>query len=135
MISIAAITAAMKSHMADLQFSPAIPVAWPNRDFDPSNAARFLVVQFVRADNERVAISTKHRYYGSMVVTVFSRTDRGSGEADGLADGVAAHFPADLRIPFNDGTIRISDAPSIKDGFLENGRWRTPVVVKYEVLG
>lgn len=125
----AEIGAALKARLAALTFTPAIPVAWPNKDFVPTGE-RFLVAQIVRAPAERIGIKARARMTGSLVVTVASRTGNGSGEADGLADAVAAHFPADLKL----GDLRITAAPSVRDGFADAGYWRTPVVVPFEAL-
>jgi len=129
----AAIGAALKARLGTLSFSPAIPVAWPNKDFSP-DGDRFLQVAIVPAPNQRLTIRAHHRRYGSVVVTVASRVNNGSGEGDGLADAVAAHFPADLILPAGANRLRITEAPSIREGFQDGGYWRTPVQISWEVI-
>lgn len=129
----AAIDAALKARVAALTFSPAISVAWPNKDFTPSGD-RYLQVQIVPAPNQRMTIRGASRKSGSLVVTVASRPNNGSGEGDGLADAVAAHFPVDLKLTTTEGIVRITAEPSIREGFVEGGFWRTPVVIPFEVL-
>jgi hypothetical protein len=114
-------------------FSPAIPVAWPNRNYQPT-ADRFMQVAIIPAPAQRMTIDAMHRRAGSLVVTIASLTGIGSGEGDGLADAVADQFPADLRLPLVTGAVRVTAAPSIRDGFLDGGFWRTPVVIPFEVL-
>jgi len=132
----AAIGAALKARLGTLSFSPAIPIAWPNKDFTPptDDNARFLQATIVPAPNQRVTIRAQHRRSGSLVVTVASRPNNGSGEGDGLADAVAAHFPADLMLAAGANRLRITEDPSIRDGFLDGAFWRTPVVIPFEVL-
>lgn len=129
----AAIGAALKARLGTLSFAPAIPIAWPNKDFTPTGD-RFLQATIVRAPNQRVTIRAQHRRSGSLVVTVASRVNNGSGEGDGLADAVAAHFPADLMLAAGANRLRITEDPSIRDGFLDGAFWRTPVVIPFEVL-
>jgi hypothetical protein len=77
-----------------------------------------------------MTLDALHRRAGSVVITIASRVNNGSGEGDGLADAVAAHFAADLRFQ----GIRITSSPSIREGFVDGGYWRTPVVIPFEVL-
>lgn len=121
--------AAIKARIEALAFSPAIPIAWPNKDYTPTGE-RFLQVAIVPAPAQRMTIDALHRRAGSIVITVASKPNNGSGEGDGLADAVAAHFPADLRF----SGIRITASPSIREGFIDGAFWRTPVVIPFEVL-
>lgn len=125
----AATHAAIKARIEALSFNPAIPIAWPNKDYTPTGE-RFLQVAIVPAPAQRMTIDALHRRAGSIVITVASKANNGSGEGDGLADAVAAHFPADLRF----SGIRITASPSIREGFIDGAFWRTPVVIPYEVL-
>ena len=110
-------------------FSPAIPVAWPNKDYQPTGD-RFLQIAIIPAPAQRMTIDAMHRRAGSVVATIASRANNGSGEGDGLADAVAAYFPADLTF----SGIRVTASPSIREGFMDGGFWRTPVVIPFEVL-
>lgn len=123
--------AAIKARIEALAatFSPVIPVAWPNKDYSP-DGNRYMQVAIIPAPTQRMTIDALHRRAGSVVITVASRVNNGSGEGDGLADAVAAFFPADLRF----SGIRITASPSIREGFLDGAYWRTPVVIPFEVL-
>lgn len=125
--------AAIKARIEALTFTPAMPVAWPNKDYSPTGE-RFLQVAIVPAPMERLGVAAKHRRAGSVVITVASRANNGSGEGDGLADAVAAHFPADLKLTAGTKAVRITSTPSIREGFQDGGFWRTPVVIPFEVL-
>lgn len=129
----AATHAAIKARIEALAFTPAMPIAWPNKDYTPTGD-RFLQVAIVPAPAQRMTLDALHRRAGSVVITVASRLNNGSGEGDGLADAVAAHFPADLKLTAGTKRLRITEAPSIREGFNDNGFWRTPVVIPFEVL-
>lgn len=128
------IGAALKARLSSLTFTPALPVGWPNRDFVPTGD--HLTVAIIQAEAQRLGVKAMHRFAGSMVVTVcLQSTGNGSGEGDGKADAVAAHFPADLRLPLTGGgSLRITQAPSVREGFIDKGYWRTPVIIAFEVL-
>jgi len=131
----AQIGAALKAKLAALSFSPEIPVAWPGRDFDPAGLDKYLVAAIENAPNERLGIKAMHRRAGSLIVTVCSRMNRGSGQGDGIADAVADHFPCDLRLDLSGGSrLRVTTAPSVRGGYQDGGTWRTPVVIPFEVL-
>jgi hypothetical protein len=127
----AATHAAIKARIEALAatFSPAMPVAWPNRDYQPTGD-RFMQVAIVPAPAQRMTIDALHRRAGSVVITIASKVNTGSGEGDGLADAVAAYFPADLQF----SGVRVTSDPSIRDGMQDGGFWRTPVVIPFEVL-
>lgn len=131
----AAISTAIKDHIAALDFTPAIPVAWPNKDFTPptGDSARFLQVQIIPAPNERLTLGGRHMYSGSVIITVASRVNKGSREGEGLADAIAAHFACDTTLTAGGQRLRITAAPSVREGLLDGGFWRTPVVIPYEL--
>lgn len=129
----AAIGTALKAKLAALTFSPVIPVAWSNRDFVPTGE-RFLAAEIVPAPVQRLTIRGANRFAGALVVTVASKGGKGSGEGDGIADAVAAHFPADLVLTTSGGRLRVTATPSVRQGYLDGAYWRTPVTVPFEVL-
>jgi len=132
-----AIKTALKDRLIALTFSPTIPIAWPNRDFVAPTVdldARWFEAVFVTAPVQRLTIRARHRRSGSMVVTVASRVNKGTAQGEGLADAIAAHFPADLRLVAGANRIRITEDPSVRDGFLDGGYWRTPVIIPWEII-
>lgn len=127
---------ALKARLDALTFTPAIPVGWPNRDFNPpANGGRYMVASFVKAENERLTLGAGTRFSGSLVVNIATPVNRGTGEGESLGDAVAAHFPVNLSLPLvGGGSLRITATPSVRDGFVDAGMWRTPVVVPFAVL-
>ena len=130
----AQIGAAIKARLDLLAFNPAIPVAWPNRDFTP-DGSRYLAAMIEAAPNRRLTIGGRHRYSGSMIVRACIPLNGGSGQGDGVADAIAAHFPADLSITLSGGSVlRVPEAPSVRGGYRDDGYWHTPVIIPFEVL-
>jgi hypothetical protein len=129
-----AIGDAIKARLAALTFTPAIPVGWPNRDFTPPNG-RYMVAAFVKAPNERLTLGAGTRFSGSLVINIATPGNAGTGEGESLADAVAAHFPANLSLSIaGGGSVRITTAPIVRDGYLDAGMWRTPVVIPFAVM-
>lgn len=132
----APIHAALKARLTVVaaSFSPAIPVAWENRDYSP-NGERFMAADIVPAPNQRLTIGGKHREAGTLAITLATALGKGSGEAAGIADAIAAGFPSETLITAaNDKSIRITVTPTARQGFADGGYWRTPILIPYEVI-
>lgn len=127
------IGAALKAHLAALVFSPTIPVAWPNRDFTPTGE-RFLAAQIDGLPNDRLTISGTHRVSGVLTVGAVIPAGGGTGQADGIADAVAEHFPCDLRLTIASGAVRITQVPSVRGGYRDGAYWRVPVTIPFEAF-
>jgi hypothetical protein len=120
--------------LAAASFATAIPVAWMNRDYTP-DGERFIQADIIPAPAERLTVGGRHRNAGSLVLTLASKSNIGTGQALGIADAIAAAFPCDLRLTgTDDKTIRITAQPSIRQGFIDKGFWRTPITIPFEVL-
>jgi len=129
----AEIGAALKARVASLVFSPAIPVAWPGRDYTPTGI-RFLAVQIEGLPNQRLTIGGTSRITGFVSVNVAIPAGKGTGEADSIADAVAAHFPVDLRETLPSATLRITETPSVRGGYRDGAYWRVPVIIPFEAF-
>lgn len=127
------IGAALKAHLASLDFYGEMPVAWSNRDFTPSGK-RYLAAQIEGIPNQRLTIDGHHRIAGTLIVSAIIPAGGGTGEADGIADAVAAHFPCDLRLALTAATLRVTAMPSMRSGYLDGSYWRVPVTIPFEVL-
>lgn len=119
--------------MERLAAMPALPdVAWPNVDA-PATLPRLEVAVF-RNDTQRLTIGGIHRRPGILQVTVCTQLGRGGRDANELAEDVAAHFPADLRLPAGSVAVRITKAPAIAGGIPDAAAWRVPVSISFETL-
>lgn len=125
---------ALKAQIDGLSFNPAIPVAYPNRDFTPP-ADRWILASIERAENGRVDLGDGTRFSGSVVLIVCTKPNKGSGEGEDLADAIATAFQANIALPIvGGGHVRVTARPSVRSGYLDGGWWRTPVVVPFAAL-
>lgn len=129
-----AISDALKLRLDQLAVSPPLGVAWPNRDFTP-DGSDWLQVSIERAENARLSHGGATRFSGVLALVLCTALNRGSGEAESLADIIAAHFPVDLRLPVaGGGSVRVTTRPSVRSGYRDGAYWRTPILIPFEAL-
>jgi len=127
------IEAALFGHVAELELTPALPVAWPNTAFTPG-AGAYLRVDHLPNATERFLLkgSDPHHRRGILQLTVVCPLNKGPAPATNLAGRVALHFPAD-RALYGGGTkVTITKAPSIAPALKTDASWDVPVSVSYE---
>lgn len=127
-----AIMEALFGRLASLALSPAHPVSWPNMNFTKPANNRYLEARYVPNTTNRVFIGSNepHRRVGFLQVNARDALNQGS-RVVGVAGRVAAHFPADLKLPHDFGlTVRITAAADAGDAMVET----TPPGVLVPVL-
>ena len=124
---------AFKDEIDDFATARNLPVAWPNVDFTP-DALPYLDVQFAPAPNDRLTLKSRTKTYGSLIITVVGAKGVGSAASEGLADEIADKFAVDYTIKTLTNRLRITVAPSIREGLRDGPHWRVPVVIPYEML-
>lgn len=123
---------ALFGRLATLVLSPAHPVSWPNLNFTKPTNNRFLEARCVPNTTNRVFIGSNepHQRLGFLQVNVRDALNQGS-RVVGIAGQVAAHFPADLKLPHAFGlTVSITSAGDVSDPIIET----TPPGVLVPVL-
>lgn len=90
-MSFRALTAALDGHLASLFDVP--PIAWPNVIFTPPDGI-WIRPNNLTTDTEQPATgqAAKVRHAGIYQVDVFAPRGTGLGDAENLADDIAAHF-------------------------------------------
>lgn len=123
---------ALSGRVASLALSPALPVAWENNIVTVSPP--YLRVDLFRNRNERIVIkgSGPHRRLGILQITVVTARNVGPDPAVAIAGLVAEHFPADLVIPHDGISVRITSAPDVLSAEKEDATWDVPVSIEYE---
>jgi hypothetical protein len=120
----------------------AIPVAWPNRPFQPVVGQNHLRVMFVPNVSNRVIIGSRgpHQHLGLMQVDVFSPLNQGK-EAMGdvaarsIAAAVADHFPCDLKLAAGASRVRITKRADVRDMIVGPTAIQIPVMISWECFG
>lgn len=125
---------ALFARLAALTFSPALPVAWPNRAFTPPADRKWLQA------NEIPASTTPFTLYGDasdhvglMQVDVFRPLNEGIGAAKEIAAAICAHFRPPLLLS-SDGvkvkTTQATPGPILVDG----DAIKLPVTIRYRAF-
>ena len=135
---------ALRARVESLVLSPVHPIAWPNENFTPTTAggvlAPYLEVMHLPNTTDRLFINRgdANRFAGILQVSAMYRLGLPHGEtiAGEIAGLVAAHFPADLYLPYSDIRLRVTKEPDVAQGFRDDDttRWKTPVSIRYEIL-
>lgn len=100
-----------------------------NSDARPSEAG-WLDVKLLRNRNQRLSLGNAHRRQGIFQIAVMSPLSIGAMAADRIAESVQAAFPSDAEF----GPARVTETPTIADGFPDGAWWRVPVSVYFEAL-
>lgn len=88
--------------------TPRTPIAYANRDFNPSGSTAWIRVQIAEADNARYTINgaggdTGTRQVGTIFIQIFVRRGVGVGPAETFCDH-AKTLLSEQRIPLSDST-------------------------------
>jgi len=132
-MSLQAIHGALASHLATFAAAqtPALPVAYENRDFDPPEGV-YLREHLLPAEPAAAALGTDapNRHRGILQVDVLGEAGQGSGPVSIIVDALTAHFKRGTKLPLGDSEIAIERAypgPAMQD----NGRYRVPVNITF----
>lgn len=127
---------ALLARARTLTFSPALPVDWPNRKFDPPASGKYVRVRHFPNRPERVFLNgvDPHRRIGFLQISIVMPLHQGPDHSTVAAGVVTAHFPADLKLTANDTRVRVTSAPSVGPAFETDQSWITVVTIYYEVI-
>jgi hypothetical protein len=127
----ASIRAALSERLDGLDTD--LPILWENRKNLPT-AGNWMLAQLIRNRTARLGIAPMHRWPGILQVSVMTGLGEGPMAGDRIAEQVAAHFPADLRLVHGTTTVRVTEAPSVAGGLVSGGWWEVPVSIYFEAL-
>lgn len=130
---------ALLSRLATLVLSPAMTVAWPGQSFPPAGQtkpARYIYPDHDAVTKSRPFLSTTSRQTGSFFVYLMLPLGISTTEATDIGGRVANHFAADHEETVEGVTVRITERPTVRDGYKDetDQRWRVPVVIPYEAF-
>lgn len=109
------------------------PLAAGQQSYTPSPTQRYLRCTWTPNQTQRQFIGSKdpHRRPGVLQIDVMGTKAQGSGVAREVAGQVAQHFATDLRMAFDDLSVRVIKAPSVLTPFIDV-HIQVPVVIEVE---
>ena len=132
---------ALRARVGTLVLSPVHAVAYPNEAFTPPQTATapilplpYLRVTFFLNTPNRPFLNgaDPHQRRGILQIDVMSLLNQNPAVALEAAGQVAAHFPADLPMPYGGLVVKVEKAPDVMRGFRDEERWITPVSIRWE---
>lgn len=111
--------------------SPALPIAWENVPFNPPSSA-YLRGWLLPAQTDSPDLEGALRTYrGVYQVSVSCPINTGPGEAEGIADELAALFPLNTRLAVTGLTLQIVSPVTAAQGVQDGDRYVVPVSFTY----
>jgi hypothetical protein len=140
-----AITDLLFAHFAGLTFSPAIPIAWPNKPFSekpsPAPGAMWMRVTILPAEGRVVSLQRTATNIGTLQIDVFAYVDDGEDDAIAVIDQIKQRFAMGTPIEGGGVKVRIVSPPfrgpnvsSVGGRQLGDPSWSMmPVRIRYTV--
>ena len=114
--------------------SPAYPVAWPNKDYDPTGSGKVPYIEFRHVPSARDDDSIDGSFAvqtGIALLTVVVNRDEFANAANTIAQAIADRFAYGLRITAGSGAVMVTKPSELATGFVDGVYWRQPVRVSY----
>lgn len=106
-------------------------VAYPASVYSPGDAP-YIAVGRVTISPQRVFVASgPSERTGMLTLSHVAPLGQDMAVYEEAASIIAAHFPEDLCLRFQDIRVRIPSAPHVVDGFREGAWWRTPVNIRW----
>lgn len=115
------------------------PIAWPAQHFtkpsDANGSSPYVEVANLINNPRRILIKGHgaHDRLGILQISLMLPVSPtySAEVAQELAGRIAAHFPADLKLPFHDICVRIDRAADVDFGFRADAYWQWPVSIPW----
>ena len=127
------IETALGQHLSGMANCP--PVAWANRRADPALPYLRTLHQPVTRIQPTVDCSVPEDKTGIWLVTVVSKSDMFTTEANTIAEAVAQHFKAGTRLGAGSGNVLIDRAEPVAGFHDDANNWAVPVRINYQTEG
>lgn len=114
--------------------SPAYPIAWPNKDYDPTGVDKVPYIEFRHVPSARDDDSIDGSFAvqtGIALLTVVVSRDAFTNQANTIAQAVADRFSYGLRMTAGSGVVMVAKPAELATGFVDGVYWRQPVRVNY----
>ena len=112
-----------------------LAIAYPADVFTPG-AAAYIAVGRVNIAPERVFVASGvHERRGTLTLSHVAPIGQDQAVYEEAGAMIAAHFPADLCMKFNNVVVHVVSASHVVDGYRDGSWWRTPVNVQWRCAG
>lgn len=112
--------------------------AWPAQTFTPIANQPFIEVRLLPNAVQRLFIGSDdpHRRPGILQLSLMYPISLGHAfeVINQYAGQIAAHWPTDLKMTFQDTTVRVERAPDVAQPFRDETYWRVPCSIRYEAF-
>lgn len=112
--------------------SPALPVAWENVPYAPTQGATYLRAYVLPADTIDETLAGGHRAYrGVFQVSIVCPIGTGPGVAAGIADELNTQFPVNGRYTSGAITVQVITPASAAPALQDESTFIVPVSIGY----
>lgn len=132
------ITEALFVAFSELTFNSGITVSWEpsfkTNTVTPGTLG-LLTGDVVLANPRRMFIGSRkaHRRTGSLIITSQLRISSVTSDyARELSGNIAAEFPDDRKLTYDNVGVRVTEYPSVGEGYRDGAFWVTPVTIPFE---
>lgn len=115
--------------------TPALAVAYENKDFTPPSTAAYLRAHLLLATPQAAALGRDARDFqpGVFQVDVLALANKGWGPAYAVADALRTAFARGLRVITTDGKTEVlCKSVAVGPAMIEDARYKLPVSVNFE---
>lgn len=114
--------------------SPAVPVAWENASYTPTNGTRYIRVRLMPSATENPTMASDHRrLIGIMQIDVVFPTGKGISAGETLAEAISSLFPRGLSLIQAGKKIHIDRSPSFGPVQIDGGWAFIPISIPYRL--
>ncbi|MEJ8571228.1 DUF4128 domain-containing protein [Microbaculum marinum] len=124
---------ALVAWLKTVSFSPALPIAWPNVDFDPPSEATWLRATWLPAETAPATLGEggENRHSGLFQVDVFVPLEIGHIVPTEYAGAIARAFKRGSDFTSDGVTVRVVTPPSVLTGYKQPPWYGVPVRIRY----
>jgi hypothetical protein len=128
---------ALRARVESLVLSPVLQISWPDEAFQPVVGTSYLEVTHLPNTVQRRFLkgSDPHYFQGILQIILHAplNSPQAYTQAVEVAGQIAAHFPADQKMPYGDILVRVSKRPNIAKGDPGDTFWGIPITIQYHL--
>lgn len=130
------IAEALFGRVASLSFSPAIPVAYPEKPFTPPKKATWIEATLFDLPAVALALADDgtNSLTGLLQVTVCADQGKGDAYSRDIAGQIVAHFARGTRMTAGGILVRVSGPPSMASRYADPPWSRLPVTIRFQAF-